>query len=193
MSTRTITVPFAGPGTRELPGGRFLYIRDATAALDIEIADANGTPNHIVGAGAGLKFKRLDETAWRFTRLTSSGAQTVVLVLSDDAEVDIASTVTVSGAVTVEDIPASAVSDTAPVVRPDASQGVLCAASPSRKRITVFADQANAGVCYARTAGGANNIAPLVPGMGLELAGRYALDVRNDTGAPATFYIFEES
>lgn len=195
MSTNTRTVTFAGGETRPLPGGRFLYIKAATAAIDIEITDRNGTPNSITGATAGMKFKRLDGEAWRYTKITSAAAQIVVVVLSDDAEVDIASTVTVAGAVTVAEIPSSAVATPARATRATGGADTI-AANPARKRITISnpSDNATPGLLYVQATGaGAGRGYPLDSGLSAEFRTTAALDVRNDSGVSVDYTVFEET
>jgi hypothetical protein len=57
----------------------------------------------------------------------------------------------------------------------------------------VYSDASNPGSCFARVAGGTNNIAELQPGVSEPFEATFALDVRNDTGGNCTFYLFEES
>jgi hypothetical protein len=194
VSTKTLPVTFAGAGTQNLPGGRFLYIKQASAALDITLRDANGTPNYITGAGAGMKFKRLDGAPWRFTDITSAAAQNVVVVLSDDAEVDIASTVTVAGAVTVATLPATVVAGSAPVIN-NATQAALFAANLARKRISfsLVSTAVTGAAVFARAAGSGVNLYEIQPGVIYTEEGTFGLDVRNDSGGNLTFMVAEYS
>ena len=174
--------------------GRIWYLKAASAPLTI-IAERQRTganPRRFINVAAGFKFTAEPDDGWTYLRVLSAVNQNIEIIIGDD-DVEVANAVTVSGGVTVQAIPASAVSDIAPVVRLNATQGALFAVNASRRRITVSADSNNAGSCYARVAGGANNIAELQPGVSQQFEATYALDVRNDTGANATFYIFEES
>jgi hypothetical protein len=86
------------------------------------------------------------------------------------------------------------ISDIAPVVAGTGAETVLFAANAARRRVRVYVDVLNGGSCYARPAGAStNNVAELQPGMFYEFNTIAGLDVRNDTGGNATFYIFEES
>lgn len=174
--------------------GRIWYIKSATAALTIiaERQRSGANVRKFLNVGAGFKFTAPEGDGWTYLRVTSAVTQNIEIIIGDD-DVEVANAVTVSGAVAMLESPASTVADTPAVNRATATQGVLFAANPARRRMTVFVDGGNTGSCFARVTGGANNIGELVPGLNYEFKGTYALDVRNDTGAPANFYIFEET
>jgi hypothetical protein len=100
---------------------------------------------------------------------------------------------TIAGVASVAINPTVAAADRAPVAAANAAQSVLFAANLLRRKLRVFVDENNMGTTYARVTGGANNIANLQPGSVYTFDGLYGLDVRNDTGAVANFYIFEEA
>lgn len=194
MSARNYSQSIGAGATITLPAGRYFYVRTAVSAIDIRTEGNPGAPVEFIGVSAGAKFGPVAEgQGWRFLKVTSATAQTVEIVISDDGDFEIASSVTVAGSVLTAEAPATTVTNSAPVTRANATQGALIAANTSRRRIIVTPDSANLGICYARTVGGANNLAELAPGQAWQFRGTYALEVRNDTGAVATFYLFEES
>lgn len=199
MSTRTYTVTFNAPGEATLPQGRFFYIKTAASALTIEARGRTSAPVRFDNVGAGLKFGPVQiDKAWNQLILTSAGIQTVEVIISDDSEVDIASTVTVSGSVTVQDQPSTTVATPAAVTVLNATAATI-PANASRKRIRICADPENAGALdagciYVQAVGaGAGIGVPLSPGIFERFDTLAALDVRNDTGASAIFTTFEES
>jgi hypothetical protein len=194
MSTRTYSLPFTAAGTIPLPGGVFFYVKSASAALTITTRGSTTAPIEFVNVGAGLRFGPVDiDKRWTYLDVASASAQTVEVIVSDDAEVDIASTVNVAGSVTVVELPATVVASPAPNVI--ANGGILSiAASASRKRIKICSDPANAGNVYIQAPGaGAGRGIPLQPGMYEEVQGTYAFDVRNNSGASCTVTQYEES
>jgi hypothetical protein len=194
VSARNYVQTLGAGETIRLPAGRYFYIRTATSPLDIVSEGNPGSPLRFIGVSAGAKFGPVAEgQGWRFLIVTSALAQNIEITISDDGLFEIASSVTVTGSVLTSEAPASTATDSAPVVRANGTQGALIAANVSRKRVHVTADSANGGICYVRAVGGANNLAELAPGQTWTFKGTYALEVRNDTGAAATFYLFEEN
>jgi hypothetical protein len=194
VSARNYSQSIGAGATITLPAGRYFYVRTAPNALDIVSEGNPGSPLRFIGISAGARFGPVAEgQGWKFLRVTSAVAQAVEIIISDDGDFEIAAAVTVTGTTLTAEMPATTVTDLAPVSRADASQGALFAANTSRRRITVTPDSANGGICYVRTVGGANNLAELQPGQAWVFHGTYALEVRNDTGAAALFYLFEES
>jgi hypothetical protein len=195
MSTRTLTLAFAGGETLRLPGGRFLFIKAATAALDIVLREeGSGAQNQLTGVGAGARYKReASQPAWRFTEVASVSAQTVTLILSDDAEFDVATSVAVTGSVSVADVPSTTVAT--PVAGSRATGGAdSIAANTSRRRITICALSTNTGSLFVQAVGaGAGRGYELQPGTSAEFRTTAALDIRNDSGATQAYMTFEES
>lgn len=191
MSTpRDFTITLAAATVSKIEArGRFFGIIEApAAALDVQLD--NGAPLRR-GPGGSIMLQEF------FSRvaLTSALAQNVRVLIADDVQ-DVSNVITgaAAGVLPISETPASAVSDLAPVVLGTAAEAVLFAALATRRRISVHVDSANLGSCYARPAGASvNNIAQLQPGVVYNFYGTYGLDVRNDTGGNATFYLFEES
>jgi len=194
MSARNYQQTLSAGQQIDLPGGRYFFIRTAASALNIATKGNPGAPVTFDGVGAGTKFGPvLPDQAWKQLSVTSPAAQAIEIIISDDGLFDVANTVTVSGSVTTQTTPASSVADTAPVTLATASAAVLFAANVTRRRVRVFVDSNNAGSCFGRTGAATNNIVELQPGVEYQFDGIYGLQVRNDTGSNATFYIFEES
>lgn len=194
MSTRTYTLTFLGAGTATLPAGVFFYIKSASAALSITTRGSTTAPIEFTNVGAGLRFGPVPgEKRWTYLDVTSATAQVVEAVVSDDAEVDIASTVNVAGSVTVQELPATA------LATPAASNvltatALSVAANPARKRIKVCNDPVNTGTVYLQAVGaGAGRGVPIQPGMYEEVKGTYAFDVRNDSGSTVVVTLAEET
>jgi hypothetical protein len=195
MTTETISQALVGGQLATFGQGRVWYIKSATAALSLtcESLGSGASVRRFVNVGAGFKFVAQPGDGWTYLRVLSAVSQNIEIIIGDD-DVTVANAVSVTGSVITVENPATTVADSPAVVRPNASQGVLIPANiATRKRITIYADSQNLASCFARVAGGANNIAELQPGIGQQFAGTYALDVRNDSGAAATFYIFEEN
>jgi|SRR5689334_9252101 len=169
MSTRTLSYTFAGGETLAAPGGRFFFVKAASGLLDIRTRGNTTAPIEFVGVGAGLKFGPVPiELAWRYLDITSASAQVVQIIISDDAEVDIASTVNVAGNVTTSEMPSSSVA-TPPRVSVGTSQTLLIAANINRKSVMVCAPQANTDSVNVGPAGsvGASQGLELQPGQTL--------------------------
>lgn len=193
IERKTFTIPASG--AYESTRGNFCLLLSATGAINVR-SERDGTSEGFDGVSGGVLIRRVQP--WDNLRFLGTPGIAVEVLLGHEEverdEVDIRLQIaTIAGTASVAVAPATAVADTAPVVRPTATQAALFAVSLTRKRITVFVDSNNTASCFARTAGGANNIAELQPGMFYQFDGRYAVDVRNDTGANATFYIFEEA
>lgn len=194
MSARNYSQTLGAGETITLPAGRYFYVRTALTAIDVVSEGNPGSPARFIGISAGAKFGPVSEgRGWKKLKVTSALAQSIEIVISDDGDFEISSSVTVAGSVLTSEAPASSVTDLPAVSRLNATQGALIAANVTRKRITVTASSANAGICFVRAVGGANNLAELAPGMSWQFKGTYALEVRNDTGAAANFYLFEEN
>lgn len=194
MGTRTYTLTFAGAGTLTLPGGVFFYIKSASAALVITTRGSTTAPIAFENVGAGLRFGPVPiDKRWTYLDVTSTVGQVVEAVVSDDAEVDIASTVNVAGSVTIQELPATALSTPA-ASNVLTATALSVAANPARKRIKVCNDPANSGNVYLQAVGaGAGRGVPIQPGMYEEVKGTYAFDVRNDSGSTVVVTLAEET
>lgn len=171
MTTRTYTLSFSGAGTGVLPAGVFFYVKSATAALTIRTRGNTSAPIEFTNVGAGLKFGPVPESKrWTYLDVESALAQTVEVVVSDDAEVDIASTVNVAGNVTVSEVPCTALSTPARVPVSTA-ETLLIAANATRRRLTVQAPSTNTA---SVNIGPSSELSPtrgfeLQPGQAVEL------------------------
>jgi hypothetical protein len=137
MSTRTYAYQIGAGATAVAPGGRFFYVKAASSAIDVRTRGTPSSPVDFIGVGAGLKFGPVDaDKAWRFLDITSAAAQVVEIVISDDAEVDIASTVNVAGSVMVTEVPSTVIASPARVPVTTA-QMLVIGANLTRRRLTV--------------------------------------------------------
>lgn len=144
MSTRTITLSFTGAGTITAPGGRFFFIKSASSALAIRARGATAQPIAFDDVGAGLKFGPVpEELRWTYLDVTSTVAQVVTLIISDDAEVDVASTVNVAGQVSVMQQPSTTLSTPARIATNITTDTLLSAANANRRSITIQNPAAN--------------------------------------------------
>lgn len=194
MTTEVIAQSLVANQQATFGQGRIWYVKAASAALTIiaERAGTNASVRKFVNIGAGFKFSADKGDGWTYLRIVSAVNQNIEIIIGDD-DVEVANAVTVNGGVNTSETPAAAASNTPQATIANGTQGALFAASLTRKRVTVFVDSTNAASCYARTVGGANNIAELQPGASVQFTASYALEVRNDSGATANFYILEES
>lgn len=195
MGTRTYSLTFNAPATIELGAGRFFFIKSATAALTLETNGDKGSPVRFDNVGAGLKYKAPLELRWRTLRITSAAIQTVEIVLSDDAEVDIANTVTVSGSVTVQEQPSTTLTPGAKAALA-AAASLDIAANAARRRISIsnWASSGGGGtVCVRDQAATADAGVELQPGQTMEFQTVAALRVRNNGAAAADISYLEES
>ena len=194
MSTRTYTLTFTGAGTGTLPAGVFFYVISAAASLTIRTRGSTVAPIEFVGVGAGLKFGPVEPgKRWTYLDVESTVAQTVVVIVSDDAEVDIASTVSIAGSVNVNVAPASSATFGARVALAAAASSDI-AANLTRKRITFYNWSASGGTLTIRDQSATTDAgAELTPGMSLELAYTGALRVRNNSTSSADWSYIEET
>jgi hypothetical protein len=192
--TRTYPLTFTPGQMQPLPGGRFLFILSATAALDLTIRDANGVPSVILGVGAGARMRRQHGEAWRYTEISSASAQSVVVILSDDAEFDVASAVTVAGAVNTVPVAASSIADTVDTPLASGAQSVV-PLNAARRFIRIGVPSSGLNSVRVSVAGGANRGQEIQPGMYEDFPTTAALIVRNNNDfgtAAATSYYAEE-
>lgn len=194
MTTEVLAASLTAGQQYTFGQGRIWYVKSATSPITIT-AEQAGTGSKIrkfINVAAGFKFTADAGDGWTYLRVISALSQNVELVIGDD-DVEVSNAVTVNGSVTTIESPATLVTDAAPVVCPTAALTAIVPINGTRRRVSLSADALNTGTVYVRTAGGANNLYPLAPGLSVEFDGTYAMSVRNDTGANATIYIFEES
>lgn len=196
MQTRTLILTFTGAGTQPLPGGRFLFIKSATAALRITLTEEGGVQSVLDGVGAGARQRRLNAAPWRFTNIESQVAQVVELILSEDAEFDVANSVSVTGAVNAILVATATLTDTADQLLADAAEFPI-AANPARRRIIVGVPTSSTNWVRVSKSGGTGRGIEITPGTWASFETLDALVVRNDNGAgdssDATFYLEEET
>lgn len=138
MSTRNYTLTFSGAGTLTAPGGRFLYIKSSTAPVTITARGATAQPIALSDVDAGTKFGPVPlELKWTYLDVASAVAQVVVLTISDDAEMDLASTVIVAGNVTTTETAATAITTPARVSVGSVTPTLLIAQNLTRRMLTV--------------------------------------------------------
>jgi hypothetical protein len=147
MSTRTYTYTFTGNDTITAPGGRFFFIKSASALLNINTRGSTTAPIQFVGVGAGLKFGPVPlELAWRYLDVYSSTNQTIEIIVSDEAEVDVANTVNVAGNVTTTEMPCITIATPTRTSVGSGAQVLVVAANLNRRRVTFQAPQANTDI-----------------------------------------------
>ncbi len=195
MSIERIARTIPPVGELRTGGNNFALFITSNAAVTLR-AERTGMAEVFAGITGGLLLKRL--APWDDLRLIGAAGTSVEILVGteivDKDETDIRLQIaTIAGVASVAVNPTVAVTDRAPVAAANAAQSTLFAANGLRRKLRVFVDENNAGTCYARTVGGANNIGNLQPGSVYTFDGIYGLDVRNDTGAIANFYIFEEA
>lgn len=193
MSTKTYTLHFTGPGMLPLPQGRFFMIKSASAALDIVARRRDGQPTEFQNVGAGLKFNALETQRWYQLDVSSSVAQVVEIVISDEAQVDFSNTVSVAGTAQTEEMPSQAISTPAGGTLATGTQANI-AANPARRRITISNWSQSGGSIYVRDQAGTSDAGiEIQPGMGFTLHTVAALRIVNNSGASASYTILEET
>lgn len=194
MSVERFSRTIPASGVINLGPGNFMLLLSASASVDLR-ADGRGTSEGFNGVTGGLLIARVEP--WSSMRIIGAAGTTCDYVVGaeniaeDDTDIRL-QIATIAGTAAVAVQPLSSFTNRASVAALTAAQTALFAANTSRKRITVHVDSANAGSCYFRTAGGANNIGEAVPGVSYTFENTAALDVRNDTGSTCTFYLCEE-
>ena len=175
--------------------GRIWYIKSATSALTI-IAERIGTGTTIrkfINVGAGFKFTAEPDDGWTYLRVTSALGQNIEIVIGDD-DVEVANAVSVTGAVSISEVPSSTITPSAADSVVNNASALAIAANASRRRITIGSLSTNTGSVRIQSAtAGANRGLELQPGIFVELRTTAAIDVRNDSGAAQTVYVLEES
>lgn len=194
MTTAAYTLQFSGGESRRLPQGIFFYIMDASAPIDIETEGVTVAPLRITAAPAGAKYGPVTpDKKWRNLLVTSATAQTVKIVISDDAEFKAADAVTVVGDVNNAERPSAAFTTPAAVPVANGASGTI-AANTSRKRLSICNPSTNGGSFWLMDA---NNASPrgieLQAGTTIELKNTAAIFVRNDSGGPQSYTYLEET
>lgn len=158
MSSRNYTLTFSSAGTLTAPGGRFFYLKAASAALTITARGATTQPIVLEDLAAGTKFGPVPlELRWTYLDVTSAVAQVVTIFVSDDAEVDIASTVNVAGNVTTSEMPSTTIATPARVSVGSGAEVLLIAQNLARKRLLVQAVDANTAIVTIGPTGGVSS------------------------------------
>jgi hypothetical protein len=196
MSARNYLQTLGAGEVATLPGGRFFMIKAATAVLNVETIGNAGSPVSFTGIGAGSKFGPVAEgEGWTNLKLTAATAQNIEVIISDDGYFDVANTVTVSGSVTVTDVPSTALTDRVDATNAIATEATI-AANLSRRRITIGVLSSSNNSVRVSQAGGTGRGIEISPGTNQEFKTTGALVVRNDnttgSGAAATWYAEEE-
>lgn len=195
MTTEVLTLALTGGQQYTAGQGRIWYIKSATAALSItaEKIGVGGIVRKFVNVGAGFKFKAADGTpGWDYLRILSAVTQNVEIIIGDD-DVEVANAVSVTGSVTTQESPSSAISTPAAGSRATGGADTI-AANASRRRITVCAPSANTGSLFLQATGaGPGRGIELQPGTFVELKTTAAFDIRNDSGATQAYTLFEET
>lgn len=201
MSSRKYIQAFGAGDTVRFPAGRYFFVDSApSGGLTITTEGTPSAPASWVNIGAGSKFGPLPEgMGWRYLVVTSAGAQTIAITISDDGIFEVAANVTVAGTVATSSAPASTTTNTAPVDAVTAAETALLAANTARRGVWITADPLNAeGVTTAtkgaliRAQSGGNAIDDIQPGVGKFFPVTHGLWVRNDSGSTNRFYVREE-
>jgi hypothetical protein len=201
MSARKYVQAFGAGQTIRFPAGRYFFVDSApSGGLTIVTEGTPSAPATFAGIGAGSKFGPVAEGAgWRYLVVTSAGAQTVEITISDDGVFEVAANVTVAGTVDVQSVPAATITNTAPVDAGTGAETLLIAANTSRRRVQIAADPLNAEGATTATKGGlirgqtgGNAIDDVQPGVSKWFEYTGALYVRNDSGSTNRFYVREE-
>lgn len=194
MTTSTYTYSFTAPGqTLTAPGGRFFYVKSATAPISISTRGDTTTPRTFDNIGAGGKFGPVS-TPWRYLDLTSASVQNVELVISDEAEFDLGGTVNVAGTVATSSAPSSSFTSPIVVTIPVSNISDI-AANPSRKAISFCALSSNADSIWIQALGaaGASGI-ELQPGTWVRMQTTAGIRVRNlNASNTAAYTTIEET
>lgn len=195
MSINRYTPTIPASGVVESQGGNFMLLLAASGSVSLRLENG-GHAEQFNGVAGGLLVRRV--IPWDNARILGAPGVTLEFFygnnFTDKDETDVRLQIaTIAGVAATRLQPFSSVTNRAPVAAANGAQSTLFAANALRQTLRVFVDENNAGTCYARVVGGANNIANLQPGSVYTFPGLYGLDVRNDTGSVANFYIFEEN
>lgn len=199
MSTQRVSVTIPASGIYSVGAGNFFLLLTSTGSLDIRV-ERGGVAEKYTGIIGGLRLARLNP--WTEIRVLG-GAGTVFdyfigdeIFDHDDTDIRL-QIATIAGVAAVSFAANTSLTNAPAVAAANGAQSVLFAANPLRKKISVTCDSDNASgpgaKAFARTVGGANNIQELQPGSVYDFTGTFGVDVRNDTGGIATFYLKEEA
>lgn len=201
MSSRKYVQAFGAGQTIRFPAGVYFFVDSApSAGLTITSEGRPGAPLQFENIGAGSKFGPVPQgEGWRYLVVTSAGAQTIALTISDDGVFEVAANVTVAGVVSTQPSPAATTTNTAPVDATTGAETALIAANTGRRGVWITSDSSNAdgmttathgGLIRAQTGG--NAIDELQPGVSKFFPVTHGLWVRNDSGSTNRFYVREE-
>lgn len=195
MTTEVLQLALTAGQQSTAGQGRVFYVKSASAAISIT-AEKIGTGalvRRFVNIPAGFKFHaEAGSVGWDYLRILSASSQNIELIVGDD-DVDVANAVSVTGSVSTQDQPSTAVATPAPDAVASGSALVI-AANLSRRRITISNDSGNGAKVYVQaTSAGAGRGVPLADGLFAEFRTTAALDVRNDSSLAATVTRFEET
>jgi hypothetical protein len=180
VSTENLTQAIGAGATVQFGAGTQFLVAAAAAVITIKAVKLGDSSKNVLftNVPAGFKYTAADDSpGFDLLQVTSATAQNVTLAVGTD-DVSFSNQVTVSGNVSTQDLPATAVAGSTKVTANTAGVGAsLVAANLSRRRLTVSWDPATAGntVIYVRVAGGAR-LGFLTPGQSLQFNGTYALD-----------------
>jgi hypothetical protein len=172
----------------------FFFVEAASAPITIRTRGTPTSPREFIDVGPGAKFGPVTiDQKWSYLDITSSAIQVVKIVISDDAEFDVAGTVTVAGNVLITEQPTTTIVTPAANVIANAS-ALSIAANASRKRITIANLSTGGGSVFIQSPGaGAGRGVEVQSGMNHIVRGAYAFAVRNDSGSSQTIMQTEES
>lgn len=140
MSAQKFSQAFGAGQAVKFPAGRYFYVNSAPAPIDIETYGNPGAPARFLQVSTGAKFGPVAEgQGWKYLNVTSANAQTVEITVSDDGQFEVPSAVTVSGTVTVTQVPGATLTPQADVTNIDGTARQLAAAAATRRRVHVKA------------------------------------------------------
>lgn len=192
IERRVETIPVLGQFN--VPPGNLMRLITVSAAVTLRVVK-NGSSEMFTGILA-LILRRVE--SWDYIQIIGAAGTTVEfftgneVVIEDQTDVPVTA-VQITGTATTAEKPTATISNLAPVVIADANAAAVFAASATRRRIRVQARSDNAGPVYLRTGAATNDIWELSPGTSQAFDTFATLFGRNDTGAPATVYVFEET
>lgn len=193
MSTEVLTQSLSAGVKATFGSGSMFVITTATFPVNIVARSIGSSSKNrtFTNVPAGFKFTADDPSdGFDTLEITSANAQVFSIAVGTD-DVEFSNAVTVTGGVLTTEVPASTLTDNAPVLT-TASVTALFPVNAARRRMTIFADPANAGTVYLRVHGAARRHGFVQPGMTLEMDGTYAVDYDDAVGGN-NLYLFEES
>jgi hypothetical protein len=196
MSARNFLQVLGAGGQATLPAGRYFFVKQATFPITITTKGNTGSPVTFSNIGAGSKFGPVAEgQGWRELQIDSAAAQTLEIIISDDGLFEVANSVTVAGAVQVQDIPSAGLTDTSDTALASGAESTI-PANGARARITIGVPSNALNSVRVSQAGGAGRGIEIQPGTNQTFPTTGALKVRNDnlfgTGAATSWYAEEE-